>query len=451
MIKNRGLLLSHGNIPLRKVVIDILDRALEKVNLYSATRRLIKLKGDFLSVGALSYNLKKLGSIYVLGAGKSTRPIAEALEDILGDRISGGVIILKRGEKSRLQRIKVLEASHPLPDENGLKGARKVLEVAGKAKDRDLVFCVITGGSSALMPLPPPSISLEEKREVTDLLLRSGVSIQEINAVRKHLSLIKGGRLALQIHPAEIINLTVSDVIGDYEALDCITDPTVPDRSTFKDALEVLRRYKLLEKVPSSVRKYLEKADPNMETVKDFKGLKVHTFILATNRDLCEAAENAAKELGFESMLLSTMIEGESREVGVAMAGIAKEIERNTGPIKPPCVVISGGETTVTICEEAVEGGPNQEFVLGFALKISGSDKIAVAAIDTDGTDGPTGVAGGVADGYTITRAEKVGIDVFEDLRRHNSTGVLKALGDTIYTGPTGINVMNLRVMVIGK
>jgi glycerate-2-kinase len=292
---------------------------------------------------------------------------------------------------------------------------------------------------------------LEDKVAVTDLLLKSGAVIQEINAVRKHLSAIKGGKLAKHIHPAEIVNLTVSDVIGD--PLDYITGLTVPDTSIFEDAVFALKKYGLWEKVSNSVRTRLEKglADPSLETPKDFTGMKVHTFVISNNEAVCTAAKNRAEELGFKSTILSIMIEGESREAGIVLAGIARDIEKNGRPFKPPCVLVSGGETTVTIEGEHGEGGRNQEFVLGFSLKTDGTKNITVSAIDTDGTDGPTDIAGGIADGYTLKRAKEKGIDVYGNLMKHNTSPVLRDLEDAVYTEPTGTNVMNLRVIVIGN
>ncbi|RLI46958.1 glycerate kinase [Candidatus Bathyarchaeota archaeon] len=449
IIKNRDELCSHGNIEGRKSILDILEHALEAVDSYKAVKKLVHIDDEKLIVDNLKFDLSKIENIYVLGAGKATMPIGMALEDILGERIRDGLIIVKKGQKRRLKRIKVIEASHPIPDEAGLEGAKELVKIAKNAKKGDLVFSAITGGSSALAPLPAKGISLEDKIEVTDLLLKSGAVIQEINAVRKHLSAIKGGRLAKLIHPAEIVNLTVSDVIGD--PLDYITDLTVPDTSTFEDAVFALKKYGLWEKVSNSVRTHLEKGltDPSLETPKDFTGMKVHTFIISNNEAVCEAAKNRAEELGFNSIILSTMIEGESREAGIVLAGIAKEIEKNGRPFKPPCALISGGETTVTIEGEHGEGGRNQEFVLGFSLKIDGNKNITVSAIDTDGTDGPTDIAGGIADGYTLKRAREKDIDVYENLMKHNTSHVLRTLKDTIYTEPTGTNVMNLRVIII--
>ena len=451
MIKNRGELLAHGVERGRHVALDIIEHALKSVDPYQATKRVVQRQNNRLFIDNQPYNLNDVKNLYVIGAGKASFSIAKALEDVLGDRITRGVVIVKRGQDGRLKKIKKIEAGHPLPDEDGLRGAEEVMEIADEAERGDLVFAAITGGSSALMPLPVEGITLEETREVNELLLHSGAVIQEINAVRKHISKIKGGRLALHIHPAEIINLTVSDVIGDWNMIDYIKGNTVPESSTFKDAINSLKKYRLLEKIPEAVRSHLQNACPEMETPKNFRKIKVHTVILATNEDACIAATKRAEVLGFNTMILSTMIEGESREVGIIHAGIAKEIEVNNRPIKTPCVLVSGGETTVTIEGNHGEGGPNQEFVLGFATKIRGSKRIIGVSIDTDGTDGPTNVAGGIADGLTLKRAEAVNLDIHESLMYHNTYSVLKSLGDTIYTGSTGTNVMNLRLIIVSE
>jgi glycerate 2-kinase len=449
MIKNRGELLAHGLKEGRRVALDIIEHALRPVDPYQATKRVVQRQNNRLFIGSQHYNLKDVRDLYVIGAGKASFPIAKALEDVLGDRIARGVVIVKRGQGGRLERIKKVEAGHPLPDEDGLRGAEEAIEIADEAGSGDLVFAAITGGSSALMPLPAENITLEEVREVNELLLHSGAVIQEINAVRKHISRIKGGRLALHIHPAEIINLTVSDVIGDWNMLDYITGNTVPDSSTFQDAINSLKKYRLLEKMPESVRRHLQNPRPERETPKHFRDVKVYTVILATNEDACLAAAERAEALGFNAMILSTRIEGESREAGIVHAGIAREIEVNDRPLRTPCVLISGGETTVTIEGDHGEGGPNQEFVLGFATKIGGSKRIIGVSMDTDGTDGPTDVAGGVVDGLTLERAEAGDINIHESLMRHNAYSVLKSLGDTIYTGSTGTNVMNLRLIIV--
>jgi len=449
IIKNRGELLSHGNRVAREVALNVAEHALAAVNSYKALKKMVRVDDDRkLIIGDLSYDLSKIGNLYVVGAGKATFPIGQVLDEVLGERIKRGAINVKRGEGRRLRHIEVREAGHPIPDEMGLEGAREIMDIAGEAKEGDIVFCAITGGASALMPLPAEGISLEDKKRVTDLLLKCGAAIDEINTVRKHISAIKGGRLAMHIHPAEVINLIVIDEVAGLP-----WGPTVPDTTTFEDAVYALKKYYLWERIPDSVREYLERGlvDPSLETPKpkDFEGLKVHDVVLANNEIACEAAKKRAGELGFRSTILSTVLEGESREAGIVLAGIAKEIEGKGEPLEPPCVLVVGGETTVTITEQPGEGGPSQELALGFSLKISGSGKIAIVSIDTDGTDGPTDIAGGVADGYTVDRAKQKGMDIYENLMRHNSSCVLRELEDTIITGPTETNVMDLNIIVI--
>ena len=446
-IQNVESLTSHGYKKDRRAAIDIIEHALAAVDPYSATKNLISLQGEILNVGSLHFDLSQQGNIYVLGAGKATLSIARALEEIIGERITEGLITVKRGQVSNLKKIKVREASHPLPDRKGHKAANEIKVIAEKAQEKDLVFCIFTGGSSALAPLPVPGISLGDKRRVTELLLRSGATIREINAVRKHLSCIKGGRMALSIFPAEIINLTVSDVTGD--PLDYITGPTVPDTSTFADAVLVLERYNLMDRTPRPIRNYLQMATPELETPKDFSGLPVHTFVLVKSASICEAAARKAKALGFNSMILTTYLEAESREAGSLFASIGKEIQRHQRPIRPPCAVVAGGESTVVIRGKPGCGGPNQEFIIGAALKLDESDRVVIAAIDSDGTDGPTSIAGGIVDPSTVARARNQGCDIFAHLVHHDTSPVLQKLGDAIITGHTGTNVNDLKVMLV--
>ena len=377
--------------------------------------------------------------------------IAKALEEILGERITEGLIIVKKNQEGTLKKTKIRRASHPLPDQEGLEEEKEIKKIAEKARKNDLVFCTITGGSSALMPSPVSCISLEEKQRINELLLASGATIREINAVRKHLSDIKGGKLALSVFPAEIINLTVSDVTED--PLDYITGPTVPDTSTFSDAISVLDNYNLWDKFPESATHYLKNATPELETPKDFGEFKslVHSFVLIKSGAVCEAAAEKAKELGFTPLILTTMLEGESREAGTVFAGIAKEIKHYNRPLPPPCAIIAGGETTVKIDSKWGEGGPNQEFALSAALQLADYDKVVIAALDTDGTDGPTDIAGGLIDNSTIKRAKENSFDVFKHFSEHDVSAVLLSLGDAIITGSTGTNANDLKILLVDK
>ncbi|MCP4627947.1 MAG: DUF4147 domain-containing protein [bacterium] len=320
-IKNRTQLLSHGNIKLREAALDIIDHALAQADPYQATRKLVQVDGNRLVVGELSYNLAEHSRMFLLGGGKATYPIARALEDILGERITDGVVVCKYGQEGRLSRVRLYHASHPIPDKAGFEASRQAIALARQTQPDDIVFGCVTGGSSALMPLPVDGVTLEEKKEVNRLLLTCGANIYEINAVRKHLSQIKGGRLALAVHPrAQLINLTVSDVTGDE--LDYITDPTVPDSSFLEDARTTLTKYDLWDRVPASVGKYLKAAGPEHETPKteDLSDHNLHSFILVKSAGVCDAAAHKASGLGFKAMILSTVLEGESKELGRTLA-----------------------------------------------------------------------------------------------------------------------------------
>ena len=446
-IKNRDELISHGQTKSRRTIIDIVEHALSATDPYLATLKLVSLDGNTLSVGGLHFDLSNRGRIYLLGAGKATFPVAKGLEEILGDRISDGLIIVKEGQEGTLEKVRMRVASHPLPDERGFEAAKEMIALAEATQEGDIVFCAISGGSSALAPLPVPGVTVLEKRMINKLLLYSGASIREINAVRKHLSSIKGGRLALSIFPAEIINLTVSDVTGD--PLDYITDLTVPDTSSFEDAIQTLRKHDLMESIPKSAREYLLNATADMEGPKDFNGRPVHTFVLVKGSEVCEAANNHARELGLASTILTTTLEGESIEASHLFTGLARRIKTYHRPLAPPCVVIAGGETTVTISDVCGKGGPNQELAIGAALQLADTEDVTVASIDTDGTDGPTEFAGGIVDNLTAKEALEKGVNLRKSLLLHDASTALEAIGSSIRTGHTGTNVNDLIVMLV--
>jgi glycerate 2-kinase len=440
-IKNREDLVSHGNGELRAAALDIAEFALSRVDPYVATTNLVRLRGDILEVGDLSYDLSHRGSLYVLGAGKGSLPIARALEEILADRITDSLVIVKAGQESGTRIITLREASHPLPDERGYEAAQDMVALAHRAQENDLVICAFTGGSSALAPYPVEGVSIAEKREVHRLLLECGASIREINAVRKHLSRIKGGRLAQAIFPAEIVNLTVSDVTGD--PFDYITCPTVPDTSTFADARRVLDRYRLWERFPAAAAAYLREATREMENPKDFGDRKVHTFLLVRSGAVCDAAAEKARELGFVAEILTTEMEGDSAAEGLAFAS------RLASSHGRPLALIAGGETTVTLTDGGGEGGPNQEFALSAARALSSPHRV-VLSLDTDGTDGPTSLAGGLTDVGTVDRSRDLGRSIDDALQRHDVSPLLRELQDAIVTGHTGTNVNDLKLGLWG-
>jgi glycerate 2-kinase len=471
IIENYNELLSHGNIHGRKLALDIVNEALAMIDAYGLTRKLVSIQENTLKVGSLSYDLSKVNRIYVLGAGKAVLQIAEALDDIFGERIAGGVVIEKRLDgmtvgrqrAGKIKNIRVLEADHPVPDGAAVDGAREILKIAMEAAEGDLVFFCVQGGCTCLTTLPIHPLTLTDIRDTTDLLLQSGASIRSVNSVRSAITTLSRGRLAKHIYPAEIINLVVNDFSwalspkGEKDPFDLGWGPTVPAagymEKEFEEGLSRLREYDLWKKVPESVKNYLRAHDSRVGslTVKDFEtlGIKYHTFILAGPKDVAEAAGKAANGMNIESMILSTCIEGEASQVGSLFGAVAKELSRNGRPLKPPCIIISSGETTVTLQGEYGQGGRNQELVLSAALKIHGGKDIVIASVGTDGTDGPSYIAGGIVDGLTVKRAEAQGISLSEHLKKHNSSFVLSELGDAIRFNQPGNNVCDLSLIVI--
>ena len=442
------MLLSHGAQELRKQALDIVEYALSVADPYQAVKKLVHLDGQQLVVGNLVIDLSKTGNFYILGAGKATLRIAKAIEDILGNRIDDGLIVIKRGQSYNVRYVRVIEAAHPIPDKTSLFAAKEVLTLASRARVGDVILTAVTGGSSALLCYPAGNISFKEKQQVHKLLLGCGAGIVEINTVRKHLSRVKGGWLAQAALPAQLINLTVSDVVGDH--LDCIAGPVVPDTSYLTDAIAVLKKYDLWNRVAPSVREHLGKG-PSVETPKKLDGKLVHSFVIIPSAAAAKAACARAEELGFRSLLLTTYLEGESREVAVVVASIIREIVSTANPIPVPCALIASGENTVTVENENGVGGPSQEFALSIATHIDGLSQVVAACLDTDGTDGPTEFAGALVDGLTASSIRDLGHDAFSALKTHNVTPLLEELGDLVYTGATGTNVSDLRVILIGR
>jgi len=395
--------------------------------------------------------LSRFRRIFAVGAGKASAAMAQAAEQALGRRITGGWINTKDGHGAPLARITVHEASHPVPDARGVEGARRIAEIAAQAGEGDLLLCLISGGGSALLPLPMPPVTLEDKQETTRLLLACGATIHEINAVRKHLSAIKGGRLARLAWPAHVLSLLLSDVIGD--PLDVIASgPTAPDTSTFASAWAVVEKYGLAGKIPAAARELLQQglAGKVEETPKpdDPCFRRVTNRIVGSNRLAVDAAARKARELGYRPLVLSTTIEGETRDIAAMHAAIAREIVAAGRPARPPVCVISGGETTVTLRGGGL-GGRNQEFALAAAIALEGVPGVLVFSAGTDGTDGPTPAAGAMADGATVSRAAALGLDARRMLAANDSYHFFEPLGDLVVTGPTGTNVMDVRLMLV--
>jgi glycerate 2-kinase len=407
--------------------------------------------GQQLHVADRVYDLRQYDALYVIGVGKAGAAMATAVEALLGDRIRGGHVIVKYGHGGPIKYATLHEAGHPIPDEAGVRATRALIEFVRGCGARELIICLISGGGSALSPAPSEGITLAEKQEVTRLLLACGATIHEINALRKHISRIKGGQLARLASPATLITLVLSDVVGD--SLDVIASgPTVPDTSRFADCLDVLHKYQLLDKVPVAIRRHVEAgaAGTRPETPKprDPVFARTQTVIIGRNLQALEAAGHQAAALGYRTLLLASGIEGEAREVAKVHAGIAREVLASGHPIAAPACILSGGETTVTLHGQG-KGGRNQEFVLAMALDIRNAPGIAVLSGGTDGTDGPTDAAGAVADWTTCARAEQLGLHPRLALEHNDAYPFFERLGDLLLTGPTQTNVMDVRIMLI--
>lgn len=436
---------------LRKDAKTIFDTGVKAVNPINAVMRHLKLHNDKLTVGDRMYDLSIYDGVYVIGAGKASAAMAQPLEKLLGDRLKAGVVQVKYGYSVPLNIVRINEAGHPVPDEAGIHGARQIIELVKNTGKKDLVFFLISGGGSALLPSPAKGLTMEDKQMTTKILLESGATIHEINALRKHISKVKGGRLAQLAYPSTLISLILSDVIGDN--LDSIASgPTVPDNSTFDDCLHVLNKYSIRHKIPPSVFKHLERGARGEieETPKadDPAFQRTQNLIIGSNIVAIKAAKKKADELGYNSLIISTFIEGETKEVAKVHAAIAKEILKTGLPVPKPACVISGGETTVTIQGKGL-GGRNQEFALAAAIEIQGLKDVAVLSGGTDGTDGPTEAAGAIADGLTVQRAKSLGLDPGYYLRENDSYHFFRALNDLLITGPTFTNVMDLRLVMV--
>ncbi|MFA4701959.1 glycerate kinase type-2 family protein [Pyrococcus kukulkanii] len=430
---------------MKELALELVKEAINAADPYKAVKRVVKVQGNKLIVEGKEFLIK--GGVYVIAFGKAACEIARAIEEIV--EVKDGVAVTKYGYGKPLKKIRVIEAGHPIPDENSIKGAEEALRILEKTNEDDIVFVLISGGGSALFELPEDGITLEDLKRTNELLITSGATIHEINTVRKHISKIKGGKLAKRIRGTGIA-LIISDVVGDnLEAI--ASGPTVKDPTTFEDAKRILDLYGIWEKVPESVRTVIEKGMKGEidETLKEDLP-NIYNFLIASNSKSCEAIVKKAKEKGFDAHIVTTVLEGEAREAGIFIASIAKEIAERGRPFRPPVVLVFGGETTVTIRGESGKGGPNQEIALSASRKIRGLN-ITLVAFDTDGTDGPTDAAGGIVDGETYEKLRSEGIDVEEYLFTHNAYEALKRVGALLFTGPTGTNVNSIVIVIIGK
>ncbi len=417
-----------------------------------AVKTHLSMSDGVLTAGEWSRPLRDVRRIALVSVGKGGAAMAKAVEDILGDRLDAGVAVVKRGHGMPLKKTRIIEAGHPIPDAAGMAGSRAVFDLLKDLSEKDLVICTLSGGGSALLPAPAPPIDLEMKQRTTEVLLKSGATIHQINAVRKHLSAAKGGGLARAARPAAVLCLILSDVVGDD--LDVIASgPFVPDASTFQDCMTLIRRLDAAKDLPAPVLKRLEDGAGGLipETPKpgDPAFAAVHNLIVGGNRAMLAAAEKEAESLGYHALILTSRMEGEAREVARLIAAVGKEVCASGHPVKPPACLFFGGETTVTLKGDG-KGGRNQELALAAALALEGWDRISLLSAGSDGTDGPTDAAGAMVDGSTCAAAVRMGLDPYAFLERNDAYTFFDNMGMLIKTGPTRTNVMDMVCVMAG-
>jgi hydroxypyruvate reductase len=443
----------------RKQALEILGAALTAVDPFEAVRRAFTFDPaqNRLVVGGREFQLNPAGKMIVVGAGKAGTPMAQAVAQILGERLAGGVVTVKYGygpaEMNTAGPVQFREAGHPVLDEAGISATGEITGWLKGLDERDTVVALISGGGSALLEEPVDGVSLADMQALANAMLKSGATINEMNTVRKHLSRVKGGQLARLAAPARLIGLILSDVVGS--PLDVIASgPTVPDTTTFQDAWDILRRLGLTAPglIPASIHHYFEKglAGQVPETPKPGDPLfeRVVTVIVGDNRVAAQAGLAKARELGFNTLLLSTFVEGEAREVAKVLAGVAREILATDEPVKRPACLIAGGETTVTVRGDGL-GGRNQELALAASLAIEGLENVLIVPLATDGSDGPTDAAGAFAEGDTVRQARANNIDPFDYLQRNDAYHFFERAGGLLKTGPTNTNVNDLTLVLV--
>jgi glycerate 2-kinase len=459
-IRNFEALVSHGESDSRRVVLEIADRTLRRLDAYDRIRSITSLQGDSLRIGTRTWNLSQKRHVYLVGAGKACNAMAAAVDEILGHRLTRGIVIVKVVEERDVFRNTDLHVGgHPLPNQTGYEATLKILELADRASPDDLFIAVISGGSSALMSCPLPGISLQDERDATDVLLKSGAGIYEINAVRRHISQTNGGMLAkrIQASGAELIGFGISDGVGNPPTgdirvpyRDYASTPIGPDTTTLADARRVIDDYDLRDRLPASVVRSLMEAGQDRETPKAFPANTY--FLLNTVPDSCLYAREVAEDMGVSAHILTTFLEGESRDAGTFFASLAREVQASGNPFPAPCVILSSGETTTRIDDDSAvggHGGPSQELTAGFAMGATKAPGACMLSIDSEGTDGTTPAAGGLTDSSSHETALERGVSLHAALRRHATYEALTAIGDTVVTGNTGTNLCDFNVLYV--
>lgn len=415
----------------------------------SAIRRAVRIRNNRLRVDAREYDLTAFSRIVCIGAGKASGAMAAALERQFGSRLEGGLVVVNDGHAGRTKRIRLIEARHPVPDHRSEKAARRMIRLLESLSERDLVLMVLSGGASSLLAAPAAGLTLKEKQLTTRVLLRSGATIQQVNTVRKHLSGIKGGRLAAAT-TATVMTLVLSDVPGDDPAT-IGSGPMTPDPSTFADAKRVLDAFDLRNRIPLAVRRHVDLGVQGRipETPKpgEARFSRVRHHVIGNNRAVIERMAKRARALGLRPLILTTTLSGEAREIGTLFGNLAREMHVSGNPVRPPACLLAGGELTVTVKGKGI-GGRAQEFALAAAPSIEGLSEVFVAGFGTDGIDGPTEAAGAIVDGGTLSRARKKGTGHEAALRENDSYGFFHRVGGHVVTGPTGTNVNDVYMIL---
>lgn len=435
------------NPAVRGKIVQILDAALVAVDPRNAVLHLLQRDGDQLTIGDRHYDLSQFARIFVIGAGKAGAPMTQAVEQVLGDRITAGLVVVKTAHGGSTHQVTIAEAAHPMPDAAGVAAGQQILNLAQQAGPQDLVIALLSGGGSALLVAPAQGLTLADKQTMTNALLACGATINEINCLRKHCSAVKGGQLARAVAPATLITLALSDVIGS--PLDVIASgPTVPDASTWADAWAVVEKYELVDKLPPAIinrlRAGLAGVIADTPKADDPAFATAQNVIVADNRVAAEAALAQARTLSYNAMLLTTYVEGEAAQVAKVAVALAKEVRATGHPLPAPACLILGGETTVTLGAYPGRGGRNQELALAAAVALQNMPGVTIVALATDGSDGPTDSAGGMADHATVARGAAAALSAVDHLRRHDAYGFLQATHDLLLTGPTQTNVNDL-------
>jgi glycerate 2-kinase len=437
--------------PRGDVVKRILAAALEAVDPGAAVHRSLVRKGSLLIIGERHYRLDEIDRLKVIGFGKAAAVMGQAAAQIIGDRLLAGLLITKDGHAVPAEggfdpRLEIIEAGHPVPDARSVAASQKLDAFLAASSPRDLILCLVSGGGSALLTAPAPELHLDDLQALTELLLACGASIFEINTLRKHLETLKGGGLARRVYPAALAVLVLSDVIGD--PLDVIASgPTVPDPTTFGDALAVLERYQITARAPVRILQRLQQGEngalPDTPKPDDPLFSGVYHQIIGSNRQAAQAALHQTGQEGLDARLLTTFLQGEASQAGRFLASLGRQLAAGGGLVSRPGMLVAGGETTVTLTGDGL-GGRNQELALGAVHDLAGLKDILLVSLATDGGDGPTDAAGAVVTGSTLARARSLAMDPDDFLRRNNAYPFFKALGDLIQTGPTQTNVNDL-------